>query len=104
MQQFPGQAENTRDVAHNADLALFCRLQVPRLHNGYRPGLLKHLLIQALADLWQQRLDLFPPLGKLIVRPQGVLLKIPAQFIALLLCQRIGQQVSLVEEAQCIAA
>src|SRR6266702_1871242 len=64
----------------------------------------KHLVIQPLAQFREQCFDLLAPLKKLLVGPLPVLREIPAYLLALLRCERVRQQVTLVLEPQLVAA
>ena len=53
VQQFPGQAEYTGNVAYDADLALLAGLQAPRLQDAHSPEASKYSFIQPIAQFWK---------------------------------------------------
>src|SRR6266567_8755242 len=107
MQQLPGEAQRSRYLAGDADLALHSwlqGLQAPCLEHAHCPGAAKYLVIQPLAQCREQCFDLLASLKKLLVGPLPVLREIPAYLFALLRCERVRQQVTLVPEPQLVTA
>src|SRR6266702_1462039 len=52
----------------------------------------KHFLVQPFPHLHKQRLNTFASFGKLVERPQSILLEIPVQVVAFLFCQQFMQK------------
>src|SRR2546430_17397831 len=94
VEQFPRQAEYTRNIAHDADLPLIRWLQAPCLENTLCTSAPKGLLVESFAQQRQQSLNLFSALAKLFKWPLPVFFQVTAQVLFLIRLKRICEEIA----------